>query len=156
MALLTMDAPPEHRLAGLNNALAAALADKFDLTIIPTGRMPTSEWLRANCAIRNIDWFETHADQFDHILYSADLMADAAFRRLMRRQKGDLMLVERLVHPGADTLTGRRLFDGAELAMFEASGFGGLSRVAANQVSVGAMANLLVRDLADRADSLYV
>ncbi|MDR7154933.1 glycosyltransferase involved in cell wall biosynthesis [Sphingobium xenophagum] len=156
MALLTMDVPAEHRLAGLNNALAAALADKFDLTIITTGRMPTSEWLRANCAIRNVDWFETHGDQFDHILYSADLMADAAFRRLMRRQKGDLMLAARLGHPGADTLTGRRLFDGAELAMFEASGFGGLSRVAANQVPVEAMVDLLVRDLADRADSLYV
>lgn len=156
MALLMMDVPPEHRLSGLNNALAAALADRFDLTIISTSRTPVSEWLQANCAIRNVEWFETHADHFHHILYSADYMADAAFRRLMRRQKGDLILVERLAPPANDKLTGRRLFDGAELAMFEAAGFGGLSRAAANEVSANEMIDLLVEDLASRAAHLYV
>lgn len=156
MALLMMDIPPEHRLAGLNNALAAALADRFDLTIISTGHAPVSEWLRAICAVRDVDWFETHADHFNHIIYSADYTASAAFRRLMRRQKGDLMLAERLVRPSANMLTGRRLFDGAELAMFEAAGFAGLSRAVADEVSPDDMIDLLLKDMAGRAGSLYV
>jgi glycosyltransferase involved in cell wall biosynthesis len=156
MALLTMDVPPEHRLAGLNNALAAALADRFDLTIISTGHAPLSEWLRANCPIRDVDWFETHVDHFHHIIYSADYMADAAFRRLMRRQKGDLMLAERLAYPGANMLTGRRLFDGAELAMFESAGFGGLAHAAADRVSPDDMVDLLIKDITGRAGNFYV
>lgn len=156
MALLMMEVPPEHRLAGLNNALAAALADRYNLTIISTGNAPVSEWLQANCIIKDADWFETHADRFHHILYSADYMAGAAFRRLMRRQPGSLMLAERLARPVANMLTGRRLFDGAELAMFESAGFGGLSRVVADEVSPDDMIDLLVKDMTRRADSLYV
>ena len=156
MALLMMDVPPEHRLAGLNNALAAALADRFDLTIIRSSHAPMSEWLQANCAIRDVDWFETHANHFHHIIYSADYMAGASFRQLMHRQKGSLMLAERLVRPGAHMLTGRRLFDGAELAMFESAGFDGLSRAVADEVASDDMIDLLVKDMAGRADSLYV
>lgn len=156
MALLMMNVPPEHRLAGFNNALAAALADRFDLTIISNGGAPLSEWLRANCAVRSIDWFETHTDHFHHIIYSADYMADADFRRLMRRQKGSLVLAERLARPEAGRLTGRQLPDGAELALFDSAGLDGLTRAIAGEISSDVMIDLLVRDLAERAGSLYV
>lgn len=156
MAWLMMEVPPEHRLAGLNNALTAALADRFDITIIGASNLPISEWLRANCAIRNGDWFETHANHFDRIIYNADYMASAAFRRLMQRWRGDLILTERLACPSNNMLTGYKLFGGAELAIFELSGFGGLARAVTDQTSPNDMIDLLVKDMATRADILYV
>ncbi|WP_336975205.1 glycosyltransferase [Sphingobium aromaticiconvertens] len=156
MALLVPDVPPEHRLAGLTNALAAALADRFDLTIISDGSTPTSQWLRANCAIKDISWFETHTDRFHHILYSADYMAGADFRQLMHRQKGSLLLVERLSRPDDKMLSGRKLFDGAELALFESHGFSGLTQAVAGDLLLDDMILLLTRDLMERTTNFYV
>lgn len=155
LAFVMTNIAADHRLAGLNNAIAANLADRFDVTVV-AGHAPVGEWLRANCPIRSIDWLEAHADHFDHIIYSADCMADAAFRRLMRRQKGELLLAERLSPPAGKQLTGYRLFDGAELAMFESRGFEGLARLVADEVAGDDMAALLFDDLVARSAGLYL
>lgn len=156
MALLMPNVSPEHRLAGLNNALAAALADRFDLTIISDGSAPISHWLKANCAIKDISWFETHTDRFHHILYCADYMVGADFRQLMDRHRGSLLLVERLSRPNSKTLAGRRLFDGIELALFESQGFSGLKQAVAGDLFSDDITQLLTKDVMARATTFYV
>ncbi|MHA6769724.1 glycosyltransferase [Sphingobium ummariense] len=156
LALVLAAVPPEHRLAGFNNALAAAVADRFDVTIITAGDASISDWLKANCSIRHVDWFDAHADDFHDILYGTDYMADAAFRRLMRRHPGSLILAERLSNAPAGMLTGRRLSDGVELAVLDAAGLGGLVRAAADEYTPAQMIDLLMEDMGSRADDLYL
>lgn len=154
MALVTPDLAADHRLSGLVNALAAALVDQFDLTLISDGGT-ISQWLRANCDVKDREWFAMHADRFHHILYVADYMADADFRRLMQRHKGGVVLAERLSPPEKEKLVGRKLFDGAELAVFDAQGFDGLTNATGGQVTPADMIELLIRDMSERAAALY-
>ncbi|KAK0350516.1 hypothetical protein LTR94_028716, partial [Friedmanniomyces endolithicus] len=155
MALVTPNLAADHRLSGLINALAVALADKFDLTLISESGS-ISQWLRANCDIKERGWFATHADRFHHILYVADYMADADFRRLMQRYKGTVVLAERLSYSEEAKLVGRRLFDGAELAVFDAQGFNGLTRATGGQLTPADMVEILIRDMSERAAEFYM
>lgn len=159
MAYVMPDVPAEHRLAGVAPALAASLADIFDVTVIDRRSDPQAEplglWIEANCAVQDADWFDSHADRFDHILYNADCMADAAFRNLVSRHPGSLVLSNRLSMPDA-ALTGRGLSDGAQLALLELEGPQGLSAAVAATMSADQVADLLHRDLSQRAGQVFL
>lgn len=154
MALIAPDVAADHRLSGLVNSLAAALAERFDLTLISEGRH-SNRWLRANCEVKDRRWFAAHTDRFNNVLYVTDYMADADFRRLMQKQKGNVVMTERFAPPEKDKLVGRRLFDGAELAVFDTEGFAGLSRAVTGQIAPSDMVDLLIQDVSERAATFY-
>jgi glycosyltransferase involved in cell wall biosynthesis len=155
LAFVMAAVPVEHRLAGINDALAAALADVFDLTVIDTGFSPRSGWVSANCAIHDVDWFESHAHSFDHILYSTDFMANAAFRQLMARHGGSVILADRLSMPAQAQLVGRRIFDGAQVALYEQEGLGALLAAAEDDLTAQDVSQLLHRDIVGRTGQVF-
>lgn len=155
LAYVMADVSIEHRLAGINNALVAALADVFDVTIIDVGSSSLGSWISANCAVQDIDWFERHSAQFDHVVCITDVMADAALRELISRYVGTVLIVERLSLPARDALTGRKLFDGAQLALYDLEGIGALCSAAESLLSSEDVAGFLQRDLVKRAGQAF-
>lgn len=154
MAYVMPSVPIEHRLAGVNNSLASALSDCFELTIIKTGVMHPVKW-KDNCEVRHADWFDGHAGQFDYILYGTDFLADAAFRRLMNRHKGSTVLVERLSPPSDTMLIGRQMFDGARQAILDLEGLGTLASAVDADVSAEHVAALLYQDIEKRSEQIF-
>lgn len=155
MAYVFPEVPVEHRLSGVNNAMAAALSEAFDLTVVTSAPKRLSVWTEASCTVRDIAWFDSHAAQFDHILYATDIMADADLRLLMSRHAGSLLLTERLSPPSTEALTGRMLCDGAQLALFEQSGLKALCGAVEGNLNPAAVMALLADDLAARTGQIF-
>jgi len=157
MAYVLADVPVEHRLAGVDEAVIASLAELFDLTVIDRrsagNTAPLSAWIEANCAVQDSDWLDTNTDWLDHIIYSTDVMADANLRRLMSCHPGSLLLTARL-SMSQQALIGREIFDGAQLALLDLEGPRGLSAAAAALLSTEQVVALLHRDLAGRATNI--
>lgn len=159
MAYVLSDVPVEHRLAGVDAALVAALADVFELTVIDrrntTDASPLDQWIEANCMVQDADWLDIHADRFDHIVYSTNFMANAALRRLMSRHPGSVVLSDLLSMP-QQALTGRAMFDGAQLALLDLESLQSLSAAAADMLPADQVATLLRQDLAERAGQIFL
>lgn len=154
VAYVLADVPLEHRLAGVDEAIVAALAEQFDLTVIDrrcnADAAPLSTWIQANCAIQDTEWMRNNAERLDHIIYSTDIMADASLRHLISDHPGSLLLTNRLSISKND-LVGSAMFDGAQLSVLNIDGPRGLFEAASAALSTQQIITRLHRDLAERA-----
>lgn len=157
MAYVMANVPVDHRLAGVDEAILSSLAELFDLTVIDrrcaANATPLSAWIKANCAVQDVDWLDNNVDRFDHIIYSTDFMADADLRCLLSRHPGSLLLTDRL-SMSQSPLIGPAIFDGAQLALLDTGGPRGLSTAATEVLSAQQVISLLYTDLAERANQI--
>lgn len=49
--------------------LLPELACHYDIEVVVAQESVATPWIRANCPIRTVEWFRTHADAFDRVLY---------------------------------------------------------------------------------------
>jgi glycosyltransferase involved in cell wall biosynthesis len=68
LAFLSPLPPDKSGIADYSAALLPELAPHYDIDVVAQGPV-ADPWVRANCQIRSIDWFERHADDFDRIVY---------------------------------------------------------------------------------------
>jgi len=62
--------PPEHTgIADYSAELLPWLAKYYDIDVIIAQGEVSDPWVRANCPIRDINWFRTNASYFDRVLY---------------------------------------------------------------------------------------
>lgn len=62
--------PPEHTgIADYSAELLPALAQYYDIEVITSQADTSDVWVRANCALRSVEWFRAHAARFDRVLY---------------------------------------------------------------------------------------
>ena len=62
--------PPQRTGIGDYSAeLLPELARHYDIDVIVAQDSVSDPWINANCAIRGVDWFKNHADQFERVLY---------------------------------------------------------------------------------------
>jgi glycosyltransferase involved in cell wall biosynthesis len=68
LAFLSPLPPDKSGIADYSAGLLPELAPHYDIDVVVQGAV-SDPWVRANCRIRSIDWFERHADGFDRIVY---------------------------------------------------------------------------------------
>lgn len=62
--------PPERSgIADFSAQLVPELSKYYDVTLIATQGDTNDDWLKQNCSIRSVEWFEKHAHEFDRIMY---------------------------------------------------------------------------------------
>jgi glycosyltransferase involved in cell wall biosynthesis len=62
--------PPERSgIADYSAELLPELSRHYDIEVIVAQEVVTTPWIRANYPIRPVDWFRTHAAEFDRVLY---------------------------------------------------------------------------------------
>ncbi|MDE2463146.1 MAG: glycosyltransferase [Alphaproteobacteria bacterium] len=62
--------PPERTgIADYSAELLPALAQYYDIEVITPQADTSDVWVRANCALRSVEWFRAHAARFDRVLY---------------------------------------------------------------------------------------
>jgi len=62
--------PPEKSgIADYSAELLPELSRYYDIDIIVDQETITDDWINANCPVRQVSWFKTHAHQYDRVLY---------------------------------------------------------------------------------------
>ena len=62
--------PPERTgIADYSAELLPALAAHYDIDVVVDQDAVQNAWINANLRVRTIDWFDTHATEFDRVLY---------------------------------------------------------------------------------------
>ena len=62
--------PPEHSgIADYSAELLPELARLYDIDVIVAQDSVSDPWIKANCQIRDVEWFRSHADRYDRVLY---------------------------------------------------------------------------------------
>lgn len=62
--------PPERSgIADYSAELLPALAYHYDIDVIVAQPEMSDPWVKANCAIRSVEWFSRHSHHFDRVLY---------------------------------------------------------------------------------------
>ncbi|WP_349616753.1 glycosyltransferase [Azotobacter salinestris] len=62
--------PPERSgISDYSAELLPELARHYDIDVIVAQDSVATPWIGANCAIRTVEWFRTHAEEFDRVLY---------------------------------------------------------------------------------------
>ncbi|QNP49875.1 glycosyltransferase [Diaphorobacter aerolatus] len=62
--------PPERSgIADYSADLLPVLSEYYDIDVVVCQEMVSSNWVDANCKIRNAEWLREHADQYDRVLY---------------------------------------------------------------------------------------
>lgn len=69
--------PPEHSgIADYSAELLPELSRYYRIDVVAPQGAVSDPWVRANCQLRNIDWFREHAGRYDRVLYH---MGNSAF-----------------------------------------------------------------------------
>jgi len=62
--------PPEKSgIADYSAELLPELFRYYDIDVIVDQETIADDWINANCSVRQVDWFKTHAHQYDRVLY---------------------------------------------------------------------------------------
>lgn len=62
--------PPERSgIAEYSAELLPELGRHYDIDVVAPQRTVSDPWVRANCRLRDIDWFREHADRYDRVIY---------------------------------------------------------------------------------------
>lgn len=61
--------PAASGISDYSAELLPELAEYYDVEVVVAQDDVSDDWVRANCQIRNVDWFREHAHEFDRILY---------------------------------------------------------------------------------------
>ena len=61
--------PERSGIASYSSELLPELDRHYDIEVIIDQKTVADPWIKSNCAIRDVTWFEQHAPQFDRILY---------------------------------------------------------------------------------------
>ncbi len=62
--------PPERSgISDYSAELLPELARYYEIEVIVAQEVVSDPWVRANCRIRNVDWFHIHAKEYDRVLY---------------------------------------------------------------------------------------
>lgn len=62
--------PPERSgISDYSAELLPELARHYDIEVVVQQDAVTTPWIKANCQIRTVTWFEAHATDFDRVLY---------------------------------------------------------------------------------------
>lgn len=62
--------PPERSgISDYSAELLPELARHYDIVVVVQQEAVSTPWIRANCPIRTVEWFEAHASGFDRVLY---------------------------------------------------------------------------------------
>lgn len=62
--------PPEPSSIGSDSAfLLPELARYYDIDVVIAQDAVSDPWIRSNCTLRSVPWFEAHADRYDRVLY---------------------------------------------------------------------------------------
>ncbi|MGI9045674.1 MAG: glycosyltransferase [Burkholderiales bacterium] len=86
--------PPEKSgIADYSAELLPELSRHYDIDVIVDQPEVTTPWIRANCALRSLEWFDQNASRYDRILYQ---FGNSVFHKHM------FSLLER--HPGVVVL----------------------------------------------------
>lgn len=62
--------PPERSgISDYSAELLPELARYYDIEVVVAQKTVTTPWIKANCPVRTVEWFSTHAAGFDRVLY---------------------------------------------------------------------------------------
>jgi len=62
--------PPEKSgIADYSAELLPELSRHYDIDVIVDQKTIADDWITANCLVRQVSWFKTHAHQYDRVLY---------------------------------------------------------------------------------------
>ncbi|MFB8831471.1 glycosyltransferase [Azotobacter sp. CWF10] len=66
--------PPERSgISDYSAELLPELARHYDIDVIVAQGSVETPWIRANCAIRSVEWFRSHAGEYDRVLYHLEI-----------------------------------------------------------------------------------
>ena len=62
--------PPEKSgISDYSSELLQELVRHYDIEVIVAQEVVSDVWINANCPVRSVEWFQTHAQSFDRVLY---------------------------------------------------------------------------------------
>lgn len=62
--------PPERSgISDYSAELLPELARHYDIDVIIAQDSISDPWIKANCSVRNVEWFKAHANHYDRVLY---------------------------------------------------------------------------------------
>jgi glycosyltransferase involved in cell wall biosynthesis len=121
--------PPERSgIADYSAELLPELARHYDIDVVLQEASFDAPWVAANCTVRSAAWFDTHADEYDRIVYQ---FGNSPYHEhmfaLLARHPGVVVLHDFFQ---SGTLTGgetRRLPGGFSQALHESHGYAALA-----------------------------
>lgn len=93
LALLSPLPPARSGIADYSAELLPELARHYDIDVVVDQLEVEDAWVKANCPVRDVEWFEQNASSYDRILYH---FGNSTFHRhmfdLLRRYPGTVVL----------------------------------------------------------------
>lgn len=69
MAYVSPLPPARSGISDYSAELLPELTRHYDIDVIIAQDFISDPWVNANCSLRSVEWFETHADYYDRVLY---------------------------------------------------------------------------------------